>query len=233
MQDTKHLVSEIKRLKQERNAVILAHYYQTGDMQDIADFVGDSFALSKKAKDTDADLIVFCGVRFMAESAKILSPEKTVLLPAPDAGCPMADMVTPEDVQAPAREVPRRRGGLLRQLLLRRQSGMRRVRHLLKRRAESCVRLPEKQVIFVPGSEPGAVRGVAGARKGNHPLQRLLRRASPHHRGRRGQGESRSARRAFAGASGMHRGRFWKSGFRRQHGTDFGVRGKILRRRSS
>ncbi len=99
MQDTQQIISEIKRLKQEKNAVLLAHYYQTGDIQDIADFVGDSFALSRKAKDTDADVIVFCGVRFMAESAKILSPEKTVLLPAPDAGCPMADMVTPEDVR--------------------------------------------------------------------------------------------------------------------------------------
>lgn len=89
---------EIIRLKEEKNALVLAHYYQTIDIQEVADFVGDSFELAKIAQKTEKPIIVLCGVRFMAESAKILNPDKTVLLPASDAGCLMADMITPEDV---------------------------------------------------------------------------------------------------------------------------------------
>jgi quinolinate synthase len=90
-------IAEIQRLKKSKNAIILAHYYQTGDIQDIADFVGDSLALSQKAASNSADIIVFAGVKFMAETAKILSPEKKVLLPDLNAGCSLADSCKPED----------------------------------------------------------------------------------------------------------------------------------------
>lgn len=88
--------AEIERLRKERNAVILAHYYQKPEIQDLADYIGDSLELSKKAAATDADVIAFCGVKFMAETAKILAPEKTVILPDLDAGCSLEDSCPPE-----------------------------------------------------------------------------------------------------------------------------------------
>ena len=93
-------VEEIKRLKKEKNAVILAHYYQEPAIQDLADFVGDSLQLSYKAAEADADLIVFAGVHFMAETAKILNPDKKVVLPDLNAGCSLAEACEAKDLQA-------------------------------------------------------------------------------------------------------------------------------------
>jgi quinolinate synthase len=97
---------EIRELLKERNAILLAHYYQRDEVQDIADILGDSLALSMEAARTDAGVLVFAGVHFMAESASILSPDKTVLLPKPDAGCPLADMIRPEELLAARKEHP-------------------------------------------------------------------------------------------------------------------------------
>ncbi len=99
-------LNRIKQLKKERNAIILSHNYQRADVQDAADFVGDSFGLSQKAVSSSADVIVFCGVDFMAESAAVLNPEKTVLMPELSAQCPMAAMITPQALRLEKEKYP-------------------------------------------------------------------------------------------------------------------------------
>jgi quinolinate synthase len=100
------LIEEIRELARRRNAIILAHNYQTGDVQDVAHFTGDSLGLALEAQKTDAEVIVFCGVHFMAESAKIMNPEKKVLLPNLSAGCSLADSITPESLEQWKRRYP-------------------------------------------------------------------------------------------------------------------------------
>src|ERR671916_244922 len=99
-EDTTRLAAEVRALAEERNAVILAHNYQVPEVQEVADVVGDSLQLSQRAAATDADVIAFCGVHFMAETASILSPDKTVLLPDEDAGCSLAESITAEQLRA-------------------------------------------------------------------------------------------------------------------------------------
>ena len=99
-QEIDRIAAEVRALAEERNAVILAHNYQVPEIQDVAHFVGDSLGLSRRAADTEADVIAFCGVHFMAETASILSPDKTVLLPDLDAGCSLADSITAEQLRA-------------------------------------------------------------------------------------------------------------------------------------
>lgn len=101
-----HLSEEILRLKKEKNAVVLAHYYTRPEVQEVADFTGDSLALSQRAAETDADIILFAGVHFMAETAKVLSPGKKVLIPDPEAGCSLADSCNEQDFEAFKRKYP-------------------------------------------------------------------------------------------------------------------------------
>lgn len=148
------ITAQIRELKKQRNAIILAHNYQLEEVQDVADYVGDSLYLSEVAKRAGAEVIVFCGVRFMAETAKILSPEKNVLLPEQEARCPLADMITADDVKKLKEEHPK-------------AAVVCYVNSSAEVKAESDVcctsgsavkivaALPEKEIIFVPDGNLG------------------------------------------------------------------------------
>ena len=142
-------------LKGEKNALILAHYYQTMDIQAIADHVCDSFEMARRAQEAKENLLIICGVRFMAESAKILNPKKTVLLPSPGAGCPMADTITPEDVTGLRKLHPE--AAVV--CYVNTSAAVKAVCDICctSSSAEKIVRsLPEKKIIFVPDQNLGS-----------------------------------------------------------------------------
>ena len=136
------LQEEVRALARERGAVILAHNYQLPEIQDVADYVGDSLGLSRRAAAAEADTIVFCGVHFMAETASILSPEKTVLIPDLEAGCSLADSITAEQLRDWKSAASRRRGRDVRQHDCRRQGRDRLLRDLRERGRRGCTHLP-------------------------------------------------------------------------------------------
>ena len=142
-------------LKKKKRALILAHYYQTMDIHEIADHVCDSFEMARRAYEADEELLIICGVRFMAESAKILNPNKTVLLPSPDAGCPMADMIGPDDVLKLRLQYP----DAAVVCYVNSSAAVKAVSDVCctSSSAEKIVRaLPERRIIFIPDRNLGA-----------------------------------------------------------------------------
>jgi len=151
----KEFINEIARLKNIKDALILAHYYQPKEIKEIADHVCDSFEMACRAREAESSLLVICGVRFMAETAKIMNPKKCVLLPAPRAGCPMADMVTIEDITALKKQHP----DAAVVCYVNSSAEVKAVSDICctSSSAEKIVRaLPEKKIIFVPDRNLGA-----------------------------------------------------------------------------
>lgn len=149
------LKTQINTLKKEKNAVVLAHYYVDGNVQAVADYVGDSYYLAKIAADCDAEILVFCGVEFMGESAKLLSPNKTVLMPSPDADCPMAHMATVESVN----EMKKQYDDLAVVCYINSSAQLKSVSDVCvtSSNAEKIVKkLPNKNIFFIPDKNLGA-----------------------------------------------------------------------------
>ena len=149
------MLEQIRELARRQDAVIMAHYYQAEEVRALANFVGDSFELARQAEETEWDTVVLCGVRFMAEGAKILNPQKRVLLPAPDAGCPLADTASPEDVLALREKHP----GASVMCYINSSSALKAVSDVCCT-SSTAVRianaLPGRDIIFVPDKNLGA-----------------------------------------------------------------------------
>ena len=178
MYSTEELINRIANYKAQRRAVILAHNYQVPEVQDIADFVGDSLELSRKAAETNAKTIVFCGVNFMAETAKILSPDKTVILPEREAGCPMADMITPEELRQQKAEHP----GVPVVCYVNSSAAVKAESDICCTSANAvkvAQSLPGNEIIFIPDKYLGAWVAGQTNQKGA-PLARLLPHPRPH-----------------------------------------------------
>lgn len=155
MDDTRQ---KLQAIKEERNALVLAHFYQPPDIQDLADIVGDSYLLSREAKDARQTTLVVCGVRFMAESVKLLSPKKTVLMPDANAGCPMADSMTPDDVLM----LKKRHPDAAVVCYINTTAKVKAVCDVCCTSANAvdvCRRLPQKKIVFVP--DPNLAHHVA------------------------------------------------------------------------
>ena len=165
----------------ERNAMLLAHHYQRPEVQEVADFVADSLRLSQTAAKTDADVIVLCGVHFMAETAAILCPDKTVLLPDLRAGCSLAAAVTADELRAWKARFPGRRGGGVHQYVGGGESGERLLLHVGECGESGAARFrPDEPILFSAGQIFGGGGGAANRPEQHHRVSRLLPRAQEH-----------------------------------------------------
>ena len=187
--------AEVRRLADLRGATLLAHNYQLPAIQDVADHVGDSLALSRIAAEAPEDTIVFCGVHFMAETAKILSPDKTVLIPDQRAGCSLADSITADELRAWKAEYPGRRRGVVRQHHRRGEGRDRHLLHVVERRRGGGVDSRGPRGAVLPGPVPGRPRPPDHRPQEPARVGRRMPRARRHQRRRAGRSGPRASRR--------------------------------------